>query len=101
MYNLSMKESTELISTITIACGIFGTISGSLLLDYKMKKDYKRSEAGVISFKELMYISVEKSSLMLFICVFLATVFLVVGSIAGELWYYIVGFSFGTIFLFA
>lgn len=101
MYNLSMTEATQLISTITITCGIFGTISGSLLLDYNMKKDYKNNETGGISNKELMYISVEKSSLMLFIYVFIATGFLVAGGIVAELWYYIVGFSIGTLFLFA
>lgn len=101
MYDLSMSDATKLMSIITISCGIFGTITGSLILDSNLKNDCKNCENGKISLETFMFISVEKSSFMLFLFVVLAAGFLVAASVVNQFLYYVIGFSVGNVFIFA
>lgn len=100
MYNLSMSDATKLMSITTISCGIFGTIAGSLVLDASLKQDCKNWENGKTSYETYMFISVEKSSFMMFLLVFLATGVFVAASAVAQFLYYVIGFCFGIVFVF-
>ena len=78
---MSLKSATELMSIITIVCGISGTLAGSLITDQRMGKYVKDHEKGLITQVKLQYISVEKSSLSLFIIVCFATAFALAGRV--------------------
>lgn len=100
-YDLSSLAATRVMGIITIVCGLSGTIIGSLFLDCYLQKYYAAEQNGEISYEKLMFITVEKSSFMLFIVIFIAAVFSITGSVIGGFYMYVGGYAIAAVFLFA
>lgn len=104
-YNVSGNVAAYCLGSVTVFCGIVGTISGSFILD-KLMKNYD-SESEKLHISVLSFIRVEKASFMTPISFFIGICFGVAGlvlsllaTLPGNLIIFLAGLALGEFFIF-
>ena len=100
LYNIPNNTATLDLGIIVIIAGVFGTIIGSLILDYIIRKDNQNYKTGLITEEKLKQITTEYANLMLFINTFIALGIAIAGIFVNIYIYFISACGIAYFFLF-
>lgn len=79
LFNQSARSANMSLGIIILTSGILGTLMGSFLFDFFMRKYVQLGSSGKISKETLTHITTEKANLFLFITTFFSMLFGILG----------------------
>ena len=100
LYNQSREASNLYLGVIVIATGISGTLTGSLLLDWKMAKHTALYDAGELAEDKLKSLTTEYANLFLFINTSVALAAGLAGILTNTLPFFLLGIAIAHFFIF-